>query len=147
MRKPHDEDPRLRMQARARLADPMRPPNFIFAVVKPRFQNGSVIQPPIRLDSRIARVGGCEIRREPNETYDEFRARVASYLPVNGLPGFAYMEPTEDLNSEAMCQGCFRGKAIIDTVEETGVFRGRFKPRLHFVSNLRLRHPKPVSEG
>jgi hypothetical protein len=56
--------------------------------------------------------------------------RVAAFVIVNG---------------EAMCQGCFRGKAILDAVEETGVFRGRFKPRLHFVSNLRLRRPKPVS--
>jgi hypothetical protein len=91
-----EKDARRRMEARAKLTDPSRHPSFIFTVVKPRLQNGSVIQPPIRLDSRIARVGGREIHREPDETYDEFQARVASYLPVNGLSGYAFMEPTED---------------------------------------------------
>jgi hypothetical protein len=91
-----EKDARRRMEARAKLDDPGRPPNFIMTVVKPRWENGRIVQPPIRLDSRIARVGNRTVHREPNETYDQFYARVASYLPVNGLPGYATMEPTED---------------------------------------------------
>jgi hypothetical protein len=64
------------------------------------------------------------------------------------------------VNGEAMCRPCYAGKPI-DAIEEGGMFRGKFtgyngsaygettntraKPRQHFVSNLRLRHPKPVN--
>jgi hypothetical protein len=63
------------------------------------------------------------------------------------------------LNGEGMCENCFRGKAILGTVEEGGIYRGRLPgynsgysggmtlpKKRHFVSNLRLRQPKPISE-
>jgi len=89
------KDARLRMEARAKLADPSRHPSFIMVTVKPRWENGSIVQPPIRCDSWVARIDGREIRRQLDESYEQFEARVASYLPVNGLPGYAIMEPLE----------------------------------------------------
>jgi hypothetical protein len=96
MRKPSNQDARLRMEARAKLADPSRPPNFIMVTVKPRWENGSIVQPPIRCDSWLARIGDRKIHRDSAESYEQFETRVASYLPVNGLSGYAIMEPTED---------------------------------------------------
>ena len=91
-----EKDARRRMEARAKLNDPNVPPVFIMASVEPRWENGRIVQPPIRCDSRLAKIGDREIHREPDESYEEFQKRVASYLPANGGPyPFIIMIPVE----------------------------------------------------
>ena len=78
------------------LDDPNMPPVFIIRSVEPHWENGRIVQPPIRCDSRLAKIGGREIHREANESYEEFEKRVASYLPANGGPHhFVIMVPVE----------------------------------------------------
>jgi hypothetical protein len=85
---------RLRAAARSRLKDPGRPPNFIIVFAKlPRWENDSIVQREILCDSHVAIIGDREIVREPDESYAQFEARVRSEIPVNGMPGLAWMVP------------------------------------------------------
>jgi|SRR5580658_7867575 hypothetical protein len=84
-KRPTVEDARLRMQARAKLVDPRRPPNFVCV-----FENSSTVK---LCDSHVAIIGDREIVREPGESYEQFEARVRSEIPVNGMPGLAWMVP------------------------------------------------------
>ena len=85
----------LRVAARAKLADPTRPPSLIVIFCHPNWQNGEIVQPPLECDARLCRIGDREIRREEGETYDAFEQRVQNELPVAGPPVMAIMVPPE----------------------------------------------------
>jgi hypothetical protein len=85
-----------RAQARETLNDPNAHPVLVVTFYEPRRDEKGNILPPHRCDSRVAKIGDREIHREPNETYEVFRHRVASYLPVNAPSPFVLMVPTDE---------------------------------------------------
>jgi hypothetical protein len=95
MRKPSNQDARLRMEARARLADPSRPPSFSMVFVEPpeRDAKDNVIGPARECDAWTATMNGGGLpdrnyERRPDESLEQFKARVEEDFSVNSNPQF-----------------------------------------------------------
>lgn len=86
-----------RAAARAHLADPTRPPNFIVTFVDTLVENGVVVG-SIEEEAWEVSLGpeGPTILREKTETFDDFIDRIHGMLPVNGLPTLIVMFPPDD---------------------------------------------------
>lgn len=85
MRRTSEEALRLRMAARARLADPTRPPNFFIMF-------GTDDQ---AVRSAIIRHAGDpdrELVRGKNESFRQFQDRVCDSFALSGWPSFAFFE-------------------------------------------------------
>jgi hypothetical protein len=84
-----------RIAARGLLSNPSHAPSFSFVFVEPpqRDAKANVIGPPRECDAKSATMNGGGLpdrnyKRRPDESLEEFKARVEGDLPVNGAPRF-----------------------------------------------------------
>ena len=85
------KDAQRRMEARAHLDDPMRPPVYLMAIVDPNWKDGKLL-PPIEPDYNVAQWGERKIYRELGETLEEFETRLLSYMPLRPPFPFVWLD-------------------------------------------------------